>query len=331
MTLRFEGNHVLSVATGEVMGRVKAFDDGVARFAGGEPLCGEPVPYLTADELRAVASQLDGRVAIIDKIQGVGIVRYCPGETFKRGFGPVDNFTIAKEIAQQVRPGAVLVLPDTRNNGTYLWDFTIVGGDPAQVSVERASDFDTERPLIVCLCGSTKFKEAFEAAQASETEAGRIVLTVGRFGHRDGLDMDGELKVKLDELHKRKIDLADEVLVINVRDYIGESTRKEIEYAKQHGKAVRYLEPTFRGDGPSVSTAPDWMVSFDPASMTDTQREQYEVTDTGDEASYSMRTLFKVKCKRCGRTLHVGTTHPPAYMDGHGCEGGPHLERRDVE
>jgi cell division protein FtsB len=51
-----------------------------------------------------------------------------------------------------------------------------------------------------------------------------------------------EQKIALDELHKRKIDLADEVLVLNVGGYIGESTRSEIEYARKLGKPVRYLE-----------------------------------------------------------------------------------------
>ena len=103
-------------------------------------------------------------------------------------------------------------------------------------------------PRIVCLCGSTRFKEAFISANRSETLAGRIVLSVGMFGHDEGIDMDGLLKANLDELHKRKIDLADEVLVLNVGGYVGSSTKSEIEYAKEHGKPLRWLEP------PSVSS-----------------------------------------------------------------------------
>lgn len=49
-------------------------------------------------------------------------------------------------------------------------------------------------------------------------------------------------KEMLDDMHKRKIDMADEIFVINVGGYIGGSTKSEIKYAKEHGKTVRYLE-----------------------------------------------------------------------------------------
>lgn len=102
------------------------------------------------------------------------------------------------------------------------------------------------QPIIVCLCGSTRFKEAFEDANYSETMKGNIVLSVGFFGHSDGthgelIGCTAEEKVDLDYLHKRKIDLADEVLVLNVGGYIGESTRSEIIYAMETLKPVRYL------------------------------------------------------------------------------------------
>jgi len=111
------------------------------------------------------------------------------------------------------------------------------------------------RPKIVCLCGSTRFYEKFMEANYLETMAGRIVLSVGFFMHRpdtahgahgahgETLGCTPEQKLALDELHKRKIDLCDEVYVLNVGGYIGESTRSEIEYADAHGKPVRYLEP----------------------------------------------------------------------------------------
>lgn len=95
-------------------------------------------------------------------------------------------------------------------------------------------------PTIVCLCGSTKFREEFRQANAKLTLAGKIVLTVGCF-HGD--PEWGSNKVNLDELHKRKIDMSDEVLVLNVGGYVGESTRSEINYAITNGKPVRYLEP----------------------------------------------------------------------------------------
>ena len=109
-------------------------------------------------------------------------------------------------------------------------------------------------PNIVCLCGSTRFYREFQLANFRETIKGNIVLSVGFYAHAQGhewqlkehgesVGITPEDKVKLDELHKRKIDLADEILVLNVGDYIGESTRSEIDYAKKHGKGIRYLEP----------------------------------------------------------------------------------------
>src|SRR3990167_3157268 len=106
-----------------------------------------------------------------------------------------------------------------------------------------------DRPKIVCLCGSTRFWREFQRASLRETMAGRIILSIGaasgtddeHFGNLAREEYD-KVKTMLDELHKRKIDLADEVLVLNVDGYIGSSTRSEIEYAEAHGKPVKYLE-----------------------------------------------------------------------------------------
>jgi hypothetical protein len=104
-------------------------------------------------------------------------------------------------------------------------------------------------PTIVCLCGSTRFYTTFQEANYRETMAGRIVLTVGFYPHAQdeahggSVGVTPEQKVKLDELHKRKIDLADEVLVLNVDKYVGDSTRSEIQHARARGKRIRYLEP----------------------------------------------------------------------------------------
>jgi hypothetical protein len=139
----------------------------------------------------------------------------------------------------------------------------------------------SERPKIVCLCGSTRFKAEYEGVSRDETLKGHIVLSVGMFGHQEGIDMGGPVKAMLDELHLRKVEMADEVLVVNGRinlhrgcggvaqfflhegnrhhcqkcgqhfgpeevtaptSYIGDSTRREIEYARSLGKPVRYLE-----------------------------------------------------------------------------------------
>lgn len=102
-----------------------------------------------------------------------------------------------------------------------------------------------QRPKIVCLCGSTKFKQEFEEANVRETFNEHVVLSVCCFAHADNLWslITPEMKSKLDELHKRKIDLADEILVLNVGGYIGDSTKSEIAHAIKTGKKVRWLDP----------------------------------------------------------------------------------------
>ncbi len=140
--------------------------------------------------------------------------------------------------------------------------------------IRRYLDLHRDFPKIITLCGSRRFKEAYEKANKELTLAGNIVISVGMLGHQEGLDMDGPVKKGLDELHLRKIDLADEVFVVNPivivcgrcnkptrlftelsqeteccrsnkwskKSYIGESTKKEIEYARSKGKIIRFLE-----------------------------------------------------------------------------------------
>lgn len=109
-------------------------------------------------------------------------------------------------------------------------------------------------PKIVCLCGSTRFSKAFQDANLKETLDGKIVLTIGcdfksddlLFGTGEFQKYSGDqlkaLKRELDELHLRKIDLADEVFILNVGGYIGESTRRELDYAIAKNKIIRFLE-----------------------------------------------------------------------------------------
>lgn len=103
---------------------------------------------------------------------------------------------------------------------------------------------------VITLCGSTKFKDEFLKAQKDLTLKGNIVISVGLFGHSGDSEVwenmdEGTLtktKEMLDDMHKRKIDMADEIFVINVNGYIGDSTKSEIEYAIKTGKKVNYLE-----------------------------------------------------------------------------------------
>ena len=97
---------------------------------------------------------------------------------------------------------------------------------------------------VITLCGSTRFKDQFIEAQKCLTLAGNIVISVGLFGHSGDNEVWSEgTKEMLDDMHKRKIDMADGIYVINVNGYIGSSTRSEIEYARKQGKQVLFLEP----------------------------------------------------------------------------------------
>lgn len=100
-----------------------------------------------------------------------------------------------------------------------------------------------DNPEIVCLCGSTKFEDEYHEENERLTRDGKIVLTVGVFGHSEDVDLSDDEKEMLDFLHKKKIDLADRVHVINVNQHVGESTESEIEYAKQLDKRITYRNP----------------------------------------------------------------------------------------
>lgn len=125
-------------------------------------------------------------------------------------------------------------------------------------------------PTIVTLCGSTKFRDAFNEANYTESMAGNIVLSVGFFAHvdKEHPTLTPEDKMRLDWLHKRKIDMSDEILVINVDDYIGPSTSSEIQHAKDTGKKIRYFLPhDFKGRG--IVPGREEMVTFTDSSSRD--------------------------------------------------------------
>ncbi len=94
---------------------------------------------------------------------------------------------------------------------------------------------------VITLCGSTKFKNEFMEINKKLTMGGNIVISVGVFSHTDGDILTDAEKEVLDDIHKRRIDMADEIYVINVGGYIGKSLRSEITYAIETGKKVNYL------------------------------------------------------------------------------------------
>ena len=135
------------------------------------------------------------------------------------------------------------------NGGVDEWNLTIdiesafIQRFQSQL-LSRVEDKKGDRPKVICLCGSTKFKDAFIKSNFEFTMQGYIVLSVGWFSHSDGsiYTPTQKEKIELDELHKRKIDLADEVFIINKDGYIGESTNSELHYAMKKGKKITFME-----------------------------------------------------------------------------------------
>lgn len=134
-----------------------------------------------------------------------------------------------------------------------------LGGQLRNREVADTGEYDTllvvpappDTPKIACLCGSTRYYDQFQQAYYDLTMRGEIVLSVGfyphskaKHGHGEGVGHDSAEKTGLDELHKRKIDLADYILVVSDEaGYFGDSTKDEIRYALEHRKPVRFAHP----------------------------------------------------------------------------------------
>ena len=126
-------------------------------------------------------------------------------------------------------------------NNIYKFNVRIVDYD--EIDVEGI--FMVGKYKVITLCGSTRFKDEFLQVQKQLTLEGNIVISVGFFEHADNEFeniITPEIKIMFDDMHKRKIDMSDEIYVINKNGYIGESTKGEIEYAMETGKMVNYLE-----------------------------------------------------------------------------------------
>lgn len=99
------------------------------------------------------------------------------------------------------------------------------------------------KPTIVCLCGSTRFYNEFQEANYQESMKGNIVITLGWYPDRENVpEVTPDEKIKLDALHFKRIEMADEILVLNINGYIGDSTRREMSHAMKLGKTVRFAE-----------------------------------------------------------------------------------------
>ena len=111
--------------------------------------------------------------------------------------------------------------------------------------------------MIVTLCGSTRFKDEFLTVQKDLTLQGHIVLSVGLFAHADNIELSQEDKIRLDNLHREKINMSDAIFVINKDGYIGESTYGEIDWASRMKKQIFFLEQPEGAEEPAAQEAPE--------------------------------------------------------------------------
>jgi hypothetical protein len=108
--------------------------------------------------------------------------------------------------------------------------------------MKKAKKRISRKPEVICLCGSTRFMDEFRKQNLRLTLEGKIVLSVGCDTKSDDqLELSENDKNRLDELHLRKIDLADKVLILNVDGYVGASTANEIRYAAAMRKRIDFL------------------------------------------------------------------------------------------
>ena len=96
------------------------------------------------------------------------------------------------------------------------------------------------KPKVVAIIGSSKFKDQQLGVAQRLTLHGNIVLVTGFWHHRDMVPITDEQKERIDRLTLAKIDLAEQVHVVNVNGYVGESTKRQIAYANETLKPVHY-------------------------------------------------------------------------------------------
>lgn len=167
---------------------------------------------------------------------------------------------IFRELRGWAERGAELIDPEPRPGSrgrlvAFIHPATEHGvlTELVQAPRELSSRPEESAPRVVCLCGSPRFPDAFRRAQQEETAAGRIVLSGGVQSARSQRATDIEAGsvepgatrgTELDPIQRRKLDLADEVLVLNVGGYLEDATLSEIAYARAQGKRLRWLEPS---------------------------------------------------------------------------------------
>ena len=95
--------------------------------------------------------------------------------------------------------------------------------------------------MVITICGSSRFKNEIMAVAHDLTLQGHIVLMPCVFHHADEEELTTEDKIRLDNLHREKINISDAIFVVNVDNYIGESTYGEIDWANRMKKEIYFL------------------------------------------------------------------------------------------
>lgn len=177
----------------------------------------------------------DALIDLVVVAMGTAVMMGLPWEAL---WADVQRANMAKErvTSDRAHGGFDLGKPEGWEppRSARIIDLAMASGVPAPVY--------SAQPKIVCLCGSTRFKAEYAFWNRQLTLSGHVVLSVGFFSHADEEDVDATTKAELDQLHLHKIDLADEVFIINPGGYVGTSTQAEIDYARSRGKPVSQLE-----------------------------------------------------------------------------------------
>ncbi len=190
----------------------------------------EMLEFETACADQDLPAAADALIDLAVVLMGTAVVMGLPWQTL---WEDVQRANMAKEVTDR---GGKLIKPE--------------GWEPprsTEICVQALRDgvpppTYTNKPKVVCLCGSTRFKEQYEYWSRHYALKGYIILSVGLFMHADDEQLSATSKAKLDQLHLHKIDMADEVFVINPGSYIGDSTHAEINYARSRGIPVEFLE-----------------------------------------------------------------------------------------
>lgn len=235
---------------------------------------------------------------------------------------PEGPYRVQEELSPEGQSYFVVVGPDIDWPGGDETLAQVLNVAYAAGLAAASSPVAGDRPKVVTLCGSTRFSEAFQRAQLEETLAGRIVLTIGCNMKSDAElfnapDAD-QIKARLDELHKRKIDLSDEILVLNVGGYVGQSTQSEIDYALAKGLPIRWLEhPANRKWTPPASpVAGGGAVTEEQVEAMSLELEYASFTGEDEPASECWKHCARHVLSRQTRAVEEAVRVDPIYRLG---------------